>query len=99
MATPDGGRSYSIEVHNPVAPDKTEISHYVLVNKPYSDDALLDEIVEHRLSGLRPVLEEDYGACERIQEALKFTEREQNIGCYEHYNANIASLYRRIIKK
>jgi len=99
MATPDGGRSYSIEVHNPIAPDKTEISHYVLINKPYSDDALLDEIVEHRLRGLRPVLEEDYGACERIQEALKFTAREQNIGCYEHYNANLASLYRKIIRR
>jgi len=99
MATPDGGRSYSIEVHNPIAPNKTEISHYVLLNKPYSDDALLDEIIEHRLRGLRPVLEEDYQACERVQEALSFTDREQNIGCYEHYNANIASLYRKIVKK
>jgi len=99
MATPDGGRSYSIEVHNPIAPDKTEISHYVLINKPYSDDALLDEIIEHRLRGLRPVLEEDYSACERVQEALSFTDREQNVGCYEHYNANIASLYRRVIKE
>jgi phenylpropionate dioxygenase-like ring-hydroxylating dioxygenase large terminal subunit len=99
MATPDGGRSYSIEIHNPIAPGKTEISHYVIVNKPYSDDAMLDEIIEHRLRGLRPVLEEDYQACERIQHAIKFTEREQNIGCYEHYNANIASLYRKIIKK
>ncbi len=99
MATPDGGRSYSIEVHNPIAPDRTEISHYILVNKPYSDDALLDEIIEHRLRGLRPVLEEDYQACEKVQEALSFTDREQNVGCYEHYNANIATLYRRIIKK
>ncbi len=99
MATPDGGRSYSIEVHNPIAPDKTEVSHYVLLNKPYSDDAMLEEIIEHRLRGLRPVMEEDYQACERVQEALAFTDREQNIGCYEHYNANIASLYRRIIKK
>jgi hypothetical protein len=99
MATPDGGRSYSIEIHNPIAPGKTEISHYVIVNKPYSDDALLEEIIEQRLRGLRPVLEEDYQACERVQHAIKFTEREQNIGCYEHYNANIASLYRRIIKQ
>ena len=99
MATPDGGRSYSIEVHNPIEPGKTEISHYVIVNKAYSDDAMLEEIIEHRLRGLRPVLEEDYQACERVQHAIKFTDREQNIGCYEHYNANIATLYRRIIKK
>lgn len=99
MATPDGGRSYSIEVHNPISPGETEINHYVIVNKPYSDDALMNEILEHRLRGLRPVYEEDYGACEKIQEALEFTNREQNIGCYEFYNVNIASLYRRIIKK
>lgn len=99
MATPDGGRSYSIEVHNPIAPDSTEISHYILVNKPFSDDALIDEIIEHRFRGLRSVLDEDYQACEKVQEALGFTDREQNIGGYEHYNANIASLYRRIIKK
>jgi carnitine monooxygenase subunit len=99
MATPDGGRSYSIEVHQPLAPDKTAVSHYVLVSKPYSEDALIDEIIEHRLRGLRPIMEEDYGACERVQEALAFTEREQNIGCYEHYNANIATLYRRLIKQ
>ena len=99
MATPDGGRSYSIEVHNPLAPNQTDIAHYVLVSKPYSTDAMLPEIIEHRLRGLRPVLEEDYGACERIQEALAFTEREQNIGCYEYYNVNIASLYRRLIKQ
>jgi phenylpropionate dioxygenase-like ring-hydroxylating dioxygenase large terminal subunit len=99
MATPDGGRSYTIEIHNPVNPDKTEISHYVIVNKPYDDDALMDEILEHRLRGLRPVYEEDYGACEKIQEALEFTDREQNIGSYEFYNANIASMYRRLIGK
>jgi hypothetical protein len=99
MATPDGGRSYSIEVHNPIEAGRTEISHYVIVNRPFSDDAMLEEIIEHRLRGLRPVLEEDYQACERVQHAIKFTDREQNIGCYEHYNANIATLYKKIIKK
>lgn len=99
MATPDGGRSYSIEVHNPIAPGSTEVSHYVILNRPYSDDAMLEEIIEHRLRGLRPVLEEDYQACERVQHAIMFTDREQNVGCYEHYNANIANLYRRIINK
>ena len=59
----------------------------------------IDEIIEHRLRGLRPVYEEDYGACERVQYSLTHTEREQNIGCYEHYNMNIANLYKRIIGK
>ena len=98
MATPDGGRSYSIEVLNPISPVETEISHYVLCNKPNDDnDVFLEEVVEHRLRGLRPVLEEDYEACEEVQHALRFTELEQNIGAYEHYNANIASMYRRLI--
>ena len=47
----------------------------------------------------RPVLEEDYWALENIQKALQFTEREQNVGAYEHYNINIANIYRRLIKK
>lgn len=98
MATPDGGRSYSIEVHNPVGPDKNEISHYVIVNKAHDpDDVFMDEIIEHRLRGLRPVLEEDYEACERVQKAIKFTNREQNVGCYEHHNINIGKLYKKII--
>ena len=62
------------------------------------EDIFLEEAIEHRLRGLRPVYEEDYGACESIQGVLKFTDREQNVGCYEHYNMNIASLYRRILK-
>lgn len=100
MASPDGGRSYSIEVHNPISPDKNEISHFVIFNKPNNEqDVFLDEIIEHRLRGLRPVYEEDYGACERVQYSLTHTEREQNIGCYEHYNMNIANLYKRIIGK
>ncbi len=75
-----------------------KISHYVIVNKAYDpNDVFMEEIIEHRLRGLRPVLEEDYEACERVQKAIKFSDREQNIGCYEHYNINIAGLYRKII--
>jgi len=99
MATPDGGRSYSIEVHNPISATQTEISHYVIMNKSNDkEDIFLEEAIEHRLRGLRPVYEEDYGVCESIQGVLKFTDREQNVGCYEHYNMNIASLYRRIVR-
>ncbi len=98
MATPDGGRSYSIEVHNPLSPSQTEVSHFVIFSKPNNlDDVFLDEIVEHRLRGLRPVMGEDYEACEEIQVALQHTNREQNIGAYEHYNINIATMYRRLI--
>ena len=98
MATPDGGRSYSIEIHNPLSPSETEISHLVICSKPHNpDDVFLDEIIEHRLRGLRPVLEEDYEACEEVQAVLRHTEREQNIGAYEHYNINIATMYRRLI--
>ena len=52
MATPDGGRSYSIEVLNPISPVETEISHYVLCNKPNDEnDVFLEEVIEHRLRG------------------------------------------------
>ena len=99
MASPDGGKSYSLEVHSPVSFNATEIRQYILLNKPLSNDALLEEIIEHRTRGLKTVMEEDYIACEKIQEALAFTDREQNIGAYEYYNVNIATLYRKIIKK
>ena len=98
MATPDGGRSYSIEIHNPLSSNKTEITHFVTCNKPKNpDDVFFEEIIEHRLRGLKPVMDEDYQACEEVQKALEFTEREQNVGAYEHYNVNIASMYRRLI--
>ena len=42
-------------------------------------------------------MDEDYEACEEVQIALGFTDREQNIGAYEHYNVNIASMYRKLI--
>ena len=98
MATPDGGRSYSIEVHNPLSPKETEVTHFVICNKPKDpEDVFLEEIIEHRLRGLKPVMDEDYEACEEVQIALEFTDREQNIGAYEHYNVNIASMYRKLI--
>ena len=98
MATPDGGRSYSIEVHNPLSPKETEVTHFVICNKPKDpQDVFLEEIIEHRLRGLKPVMDEDYEACEEVQIALEFTDSEQNIGAYEHYNVNIASMYRRLI--
>lgn len=100
MASPDGGRSYSIEVHNPIATDKTEITHYIICGKPIQpNDMFLEEFIEHRLRGLHTVLDEDYLVCENIQKAIEFTSLEQNIGAYEHYNANIASLYRILMKR
>ena len=100
MASPDGGRSYLIEVHNPIAPDRTEITHYVICSKPNQpNDMFLDEFIEHRLRGLHKVLEEDYEVCENVQKAIEFTSLEQNIGAYEYYNVNIASLYRILMKR
>ena len=100
MASPDGGRSYLIEVHNPIAPDRTEITHYVICSKPNQpNDMFLDEFIEHRLRGLHTVLEEDYEVCENVQKAIEFTSLEQNIGAYEYYNVNIASLYRILMKR
>ena len=100
LATPDCGRSYSIELLNPKSPGITEITKYVFCNQPIQPkDVFLEEILEHRLRGLQRVLDEDYEACEEIQAALAHTQLEQNVGAYEHLNVNIARLYRRIIKK
>ena len=61
-------------------------------------DVFFDELLEHRLRGTRPVMEEDYSICEEVQFTLANTEKEQMIGAYEHYNANISNFYRSIIK-
>jgi len=104
MASPDGGRTYNIAALNPLSPSQSEINHYLIVNKPIalnseSDKRKFSSFISNRLLGIKTVLEEDFIALEKVQQALKFTDREQLIGAYEHYNANIASLYRRLIKK
>ena len=101
MATPDGGRSYSVEVHNPLSPVENEISHYFIMNriKQNTHECSEDTFLESRLQESRRVHEEDFWACEEVQKALSFTDKEQCIGAYEHYNMNIASIYRRIIKR
>lgn len=99
MACPDGC-TYSIEVHTPLTADKVRINHYLICNKQkYNDELFIDELLQHRLQGTRVVYEEDFNACESVQEALGFTDRQQNIGAYEHYNVNIARVYRRILGK
>ena len=76
MATPDGGRSYSIEVHNPLSSNKTEITHFVTCNKPKNpDDVFFEEIIEHRLRGLKPVMDEDYQACEDAESSRIYRTR------------------------
>ena len=100
MASPDGGRTYYIEVHRPVSPGRTCIQHYVVSNRPNDpDDFFLEELLQHRLDGTRPVMEEDYAICEQVQKTLPHTKREQNIGAYEHYNANISAAYRNILRR
>ena len=100
LATPDGGRSFSIESLNPQSPSTTAITKYVFCNQPIqASDVFMEEVLEHRMRGLNRVLKEDYDACEEIQIALGYTQLEQNIGAYEHVNVNIASLYRRIIRQ
>ena len=98
MATPDGGRSYSIEFLNPTGPGMTDIYHYNIINKLKTKEDT-NKILSQRMEEGRPVLEEDYWALENVQKALPFTEREQNVGVYEHYNINIANIYRRLIRK
>ena len=100
MASPDGGRTYYIEVHRPASPGRTSIQHYVVSNRPNDpDDFFLEELLQHRLDGTRPVMEEDYAICEQVQKTLPNTKREQNIGAYEHYNANISAAYRNIMRR
>ena len=83
----------------PLSPVVTEVTTFIFCNQPiHPEDMFLDELLEHRFQGLQRVLEEDYEACEEIQLALNHTQLEQNIGAYEHLNANIASLYRRILR-
>jgi phenylpropionate dioxygenase-like ring-hydroxylating dioxygenase large terminal subunit len=99
MATPDGGRSYNIEFLNPISANETEIYHYNIINRLKLKDEETIRILDRRMEEGRPILEEDYWALENIQKALQFTEREQNVGAYEHYNVNIANIYRRLIKR
>jgi hypothetical protein len=76
----------------------TDIYHFNIINKLKTKEDT-NKILSQRMEEGRPVLEEDYWALENVQKALPFTEREQNVGVYEHYNINIANIYRRLIRK
>lgn len=100
MSSPDGGRSFYIEQLNPIGPDKVEVTATTFISRPIDkNDIFADEICLHRIKSSRPVMEEDYGACEDIQKALAYTNYEQNIGAYEHYNFRIGRIYKKLLRQ
>lgn len=96
MASPDGGRTFNLEVFNPIAADKVEIKKFWVMNKPRKEINATEFLEQREVAG-RQVLDEDFDANEEVQKALTTADTNAYVGAYEAWNINIARAYKRLM--
>ena len=93
VASPSGGRSFTIEHHVPVAPDRTDvIVHWVTATKraPYDESTAV--LYAHMVAG-EPVLTEDLEVLAGVQASLARGAPRAHLGDYEHMNLRVERWY------
>jgi phenylpropionate dioxygenase-like ring-hydroxylating dioxygenase large terminal subunit len=93
IASIDGGHSFIVEHHVPVAAGRTDMTVYYLTAKkkqPYaSSPAVLHELMMH----IDGILREDITVLEQVQRTLHPQAGPAHLGSYEYINAGIEQWY------
>jgi phenylpropionate dioxygenase-like ring-hydroxylating dioxygenase large terminal subunit len=93
IASSNGGYSFIIEQHIPVAPGRTDmVVHYVTAKKKRAYAASTAVLHEHMMGADR-ILREDIDVMENIQQTLHPGARPAHLGDYEFLNAGIEHWY------
>jgi hypothetical protein len=93
IACPNGGYSFTLEHHTPIAPDRTDLEIYWFTTrkkKPYAFSSW--NLLEH-MHGSRLVTGEDIDIMERVQAALHDDAPMPTQGAYEFQNRLIERWY------
>lgn len=86
LLTSDGGHSFSLEHHHPVAPDETEITAYYFTARRQRTVPWVAPTLWEMAKGAKRVLDEDTDAMEEVQRGLGPFARRVRQGVYELQN-------------
>jgi len=93
IASANGGHSFSIEHHIPVAPGRTEMVVYCMTAKKKRPYAASAAVLHATMMGTDQVLREDIDVMEAIQRTLHPGACHASLGAYESENAIIQHWY------
>jgi phenylpropionate dioxygenase-like ring-hydroxylating dioxygenase large terminal subunit len=93
IASANGGHSFIVEHHVPVAPGQTELAVYYVTAKKKRPYAYSAAVLHASMMGADAVLREDIDVMEAIQRTLHVGARPAHLGDYEFVNAGIEHWY------
>ncbi len=86
VLTPDGGYSFSVEHHRPVAPGTTEITAFFMTARKRRASAWLAPTLWEMAKAAKRILDEDTAVMEDVQRAIRPDSRAVTQGFYEIQN-------------
>jgi phenylpropionate dioxygenase-like ring-hydroxylating dioxygenase large terminal subunit len=93
IASPDGGYSFTIEQHVPVAPGQSELLVWWVLAKKTDRYPASAAVLHSMMLGGRPVLEEDIRVMELVQSGLHANAPVGSQGAYEYLNRSVEQWY------
>lgn len=93
IASGDGGHTFTIEHHIPIAPDRTDVEVYYISARKKQNYAASTQVLLAAMHAGRVILKEDYDVLEQIQDALHFQAPLPTQGAYEANNRLIERWY------
>jgi len=93
IASPNGGRSFTLEHHMPVAPDRTDIEIFWFTARKKQPYATSSQVLLESMHGSKRVVGEDVDVMERVQAALHMGAPISNQGVYEFMNRLVERWY------
>ena len=93
VASPNGGRSFTVEHHIPVAPDRTDIEIFWFTSRKKQPYATSSQVLLESMHGSKLVVGEDVDVMERVQAALHAGAPMPNQGVYEFMNRLVERWY------
>ena len=93
IASADGGHSFIVEHHIPVAAGRTDLVVYYLTAKKRQPYAYSAAVLHAHMMGTDVVMREDVDVMEQIQRTLHPGARSPHLGDYEYINASLELWY------
>lgn len=93
IASGDGGYTFTIEYHIPVAPGKTDVEIYYMTARKKKRYASSTQVLMSAMQAGKKILKEDYDILEQIQQSLHEDTPVAKQGTYESTNRMIERWY------
>lgn len=93
IASPNGGFSFTLEHHIPIAPDRTDLEIYWFTTRKKRPYAFSNQVLLAQMHGSKLVVGEDVDVMERVQAALHENAPLPTQGAYESLNRIVERWY------